>query len=53
VDVQASALDISGSLEHECEATLILRHHRWTPPSSAAFVQEIRERVFIVSRVPR
>ena len=32
---------------------LVLRHHRRSPPSSAALGQEIGERVFVVARVPR
>jgi hypothetical protein len=52
VDVRPSALGVAGPLEHEGEPVLILRHHCRPPSTSASLIQEIRERVLIVARVP-
>lgn len=46
-----SAFDVARALEHERDAVLILRHHRWTPSTPATLVQQVGQRVLIVARV--
>jgi uracil phosphoribosyltransferase len=48
-----SGFAVARSFEDEREPMLVLRHHRWPPPASAPFVQQIRQRILVVARVPR
>ena len=48
-----SALPVAWTLEYECEAMCILRHHCRPPASPTTLVQEIGERILVVTRMPR
>jgi hypothetical protein len=41
------------ALKEDCDALLVLGHHCGLPASSASFIEEIGERVFILSRMSR
>jgi len=49
----ALAFSVARALEHQRQPVLVLRHHRRPPPASAAFVEKVGERVFVVARVAR
>lgn len=40
------------TLKEDRQALFILRHHRGLPPSSAPFIQQIGEGIFVLSRMP-
>ena len=40
------------ALKENRQALLILRHQRRLPPTSASLIEEIRQSVFILARVP-
>ena len=46
-----SAFSIARPLEDDGQALAVLRHHRQLPPRPAAFVQQVRQGVFVVAHV--
>jgi uracil phosphoribosyltransferase len=48
-----SALAVARALEYERDAVLVLRHHRWPPSPAASLVQQIGERIFVITRMAR
>ena len=51
--VRSSSLGIDFSLEDDGEPLFVLRHHGRLPPTATSLVQEIREGVFVFTRMPR
>src|SRR5215211_7551009 len=48
-----SALAVAWSLEYQRDAMLVLRHHRWPPSAAASLVQQIGERILVVTCMSR
>ena len=52
-DLHRSAFAIARTFEDDRDPVIVLRHHRRTPATTTALVEQIGERIFVVARMPR